>query len=84
MQTGNTATAILCLNLAAYCQASFSADSETATKRETFRISLGGFITTFDTDIAYKSKNKPISVPLDLEDDLDFDEKADLGWIAAY
>ena len=75
---------IIFLIASSYVQTSFSAEQDTPTKRETFQVSLGWSVSTYDTDIELSSKNLPIRIPIDFEDDLNFDNQLDFGFIGGH
>ena len=46
-----------------------------------YRVSMGGSIQTFDTDIIVRSQDESINKEVDLEDDLGFDTNVQAGWL---
>ena len=46
-----------------------------------YRVSMGGSIQTFDTDIIVRSQDESIDKEIDLEDDLGFDTNVRAGWL---
>ena len=51
---------------------------------ETYRISLGVSVTTFDTDATLDSRNDEIQEEIDFEDDLGFNSEVRAGWLRGF
>ncbi len=51
---------------------------------ETYRLTVGGFVTDFDTSLRINSRDNSIDNEIDLEDDLGFDTAVRAAWIRGY
>lgn len=49
---------------------------------ETYRVSLGYALNTYDTELRITSQNNAIDKEIDLEDDLGFNSKVEAGWLS--
>ena len=56
----------------------------TALALDKFRLSLGSSVNDFNSEVRVDSKNLPAALPINLEDDLKFDDNVDIEWLAGY
>jgi len=60
------------------------AEENTRTKGDTYRITLGGTLNIHDTDIEINPVLVSGGISINLEDDLNFDEEVNFGWVGGY
>ncbi|MEH6556908.1 MAG: hypothetical protein V7459_02865 [Oceanicoccus sp.] len=63
---------------------SFLLLANSAIAQDKFRLSLGSSVNDFNSEIRVDSKNLPTAQPINLEDDLRFDENVDIDWLSGH
>ncbi len=79
MYQANPALRIAVLGFACVAASPARADFD-----ETYRVTIGGLATDFDTELRVNSRDNSIDDKIDLEDDLGFDSLVQTAWIRGY